>query len=148
LAAPGRTGGTGRTGGAGRNGTSGVSGTSPDRHAASSLPDEAFATLPKLKLAAFLAGCGEAEFATVAATCAIGAPTLSKAAVALEEAGYVKVRKGHVGRRPRTWLSLTAKGRKAFEAHLAALAGLTAQGRALVGDDHSDGESDGDGGEQ
>ncbi|WP_084729614.1 transcriptional regulator [Streptacidiphilus neutrinimicus] len=101
------------------------------------LPDEAFGTLPKLKLAAFLAGCGEADFATVSDTCQIAAPTLSKAAVALEELGYVRVRKGHVGRRPRTWLCLTAKGRRAFECHLSALTSLTAQGRA-----HAEGETD------
>lgn len=95
-----------------------------------SLPDEAFGTLPKLKLAAFLAGCGEADFATVCDTCQIAAPTLSKAAVTLEEIGYVRIRKGHVGRRPRTWLSLTAQGRQAFESHLTALTDLTAQGRA------------------
>ncbi|MFC1410678.1 transcriptional regulator [Streptacidiphilus sp. N1-12] len=94
------------------------------------LADEAFGTLPKLKLAAFLAGCGEADFATVCDTCQIAAPTLSKTAVVLEEIGYVRIRKGHVGRRPRTWLALTAKGRRAFECHLAALADLTAQGRA------------------
>ncbi|ACU73135.1 conserved hypothetical protein [Catenulispora acidiphila DSM 44928] len=93
-------------------------------------PDEAFGTLPKLKLAAFLAGCAEAEFGTVAETCAIAGPTLSKAATALEEAGYVRIRKGHVGRRPRTWLSLTAEGRTAFDRHLAALARLTEAGRA------------------
>ncbi|WP_370066119.1 transcriptional regulator [Streptacidiphilus sp. MAP5-3] len=55
------------------------------------------------------------------------------------------VRKGHVGRRPRTWLSLTGKGRKAFETHLAALAVLTAQGRALAGDGDLGGELGGDG---
>ena len=103
----------------------------------SALPDEAFGTLPKLKLAAFLAGCGEADFATVSDTCQIAAPTLSKAAVALEEIGYVRVRKGHVGRRPRTWLSLTAKGRRAFECHLSALSALTAQGRAHAEEDES-----------
>jgi DNA-binding MarR family transcriptional regulator len=92
--------------------------------------DEAFTTMPKLKLAAFLAGCAEADFGTVAETCGISAPTLSKAATALEDAGYVRVRKGHVGRRPRTWLSLTGEGRAAFERHLAALTELTAQGRA------------------
>jgi Winged helix DNA-binding domain len=32
-----------------------------------------------------------------------------------------KVRKGYVGKRPRTWLSLTAAGRTAFDRHLAAL---------------------------
>lgn len=93
-------------------------------------PDEVFGTLPKLKLAAFLAGCAEAEFGTVAETCAIAGPTLSKAATSLEEAGYVRIRKGHVGRRPRTWLSLTAEGATAFDRHLAALARLTEAGRA------------------
>ena len=39
----------------------------------------------------------------------------------LEQAGYVKVRKGYVGKRPRTWLSLTRNGRTAYTGHLAAL---------------------------
>jgi DNA-binding MarR family transcriptional regulator len=92
--------------------------------------NEAFTTVPKLKLVAFLAGCAEAEFSVVADSCDINASTLSKAATALEEAGYVHIRKGHVGRRPRTWLSLTAKGRTAFDKHLVALTHLTEQGRA------------------
>jgi len=46
---------------------------------------------------------------------------LSKQVATLESAGYVKVKKGYVGKRPRTWLSLTATGRAAFERHLAAL---------------------------
>jgi hypothetical protein len=43
---------------------------------------------------------------------------------ALEDAGYVQVRKGAVGRRPRTWFRLTAQGRQALEDHLAWLAQL------------------------
>jgi hypothetical protein len=39
----------------------------------------------------------------------------------LETAGYVKVTKGYVGKRPRTWLSLTRDGRGAFTAHVGAL---------------------------
>ena len=92
--------------------------------------NEAFTTMPKLKLVAFLAGCAEAEFSVIADNCDINASTLSKTATALEEAGYVHIRKGHVGRRPRTWLSLTANGRTAFDKHLAALTQLTEQGRA------------------
>jgi DNA-binding PadR family transcriptional regulator len=42
----------------------------------------------------------------------------------LEDAGYVEVRKGAVGRRPRTWFRLTAEGRQALEGHLAWLAQL------------------------
>lgn len=86
--------------------------------------DERFATLPKLKTAAFLAGCTEADFGAVASACELSAPTLSKAAAALETAGYVRVRKGYLGRRPRTWLALTPLGRAAFERHLGALAAL------------------------
>ncbi len=39
----------------------------------------------------------------------------------LEEAGYVAVEKGYVGRRPRTWVQVTEAGRQAFENHVNAL---------------------------
>lgn len=45
----------------------------------------------------------------------------SKQVSTVESAGYVKVKKGYVGKRPRTWLSLTAGGCEAFEHHLVAL---------------------------
>ncbi|WP_419818360.1 transcriptional regulator [Glaciibacter flavus] len=56
----------------------------------------------------------------------ISDPTLSKQAAALEDAGYVHVRKGYVGKYPRTWLSMTPTGRAAFSAHVAALREITA----------------------
>lgn len=46
---------------------------------------------------------------------------LSKQVAALEAAGYVQVDKGRVGRRPRTWLSITPQGPSAYRAHLQAL---------------------------
>ena len=46
---------------------------------------------------------------------------LSKQVSALEQAGYVKVDKGNVGKRPRTWLSLTKEGRRTFDRHMSAL---------------------------
>ena len=46
---------------------------------------------------------------------------LSKQATSLEAAGYVRARKGHVGKRPRTWLSMTPDGGRAFDRHDAAL---------------------------
>jgi len=46
---------------------------------------------------------------------------LSQHVTALEQAGYVTITKGQVGRRPRSWLSATAAGRAAFNAHLAVL---------------------------
>jgi DNA-binding MarR family transcriptional regulator len=42
----------------------------------------------------------------------------------LEEAGYLKVEKTFVSRKPRTYLSATNKGRLAFEEHVCALKAL------------------------
>lgn len=39
----------------------------------------------------------------------------------LEEAGYVKVKKIFVARKPRTFITATGKGRDAFEEHIGAL---------------------------
>ncbi|WP_345435903.1 transcriptional regulator [Actinoallomurus vinaceus] len=52
---------------------------------------------------------------------------LSKQVAVLEKAGYVKVTKGYVGKRPRTWPALTREGHAAFKAHCQAL-------RAIAGD--------------
>lgn len=50
---------------------------------------------------------------------------LSKQVAVLEGSGYVSVRKGYVGKRPRTWLKLTPAGRQAFQSHLDALRAIT-----------------------
>ncbi len=42
----------------------------------------------------------------------------------LEEAGYLTTQKQFIGRRPNTSFSITEKGRKAFEEHIAALEAL------------------------
>lgn len=39
----------------------------------------------------------------------------------LEEAGYVKIEKTFIARKPRTFISVTGKGRDAFNEHLATL---------------------------
>ena len=81
----------------------------------------------RLSIVACLAATQQAEFSFVQQTVEVTAPTLSKQVTLLEEAGYVAVRKGSVGRRPRTWLSLTDAGRAALAAHLAALTAITAE---------------------
>ncbi|MCS7173097.1 MAG: transcriptional regulator [Armatimonadetes bacterium] len=43
----------------------------------------------------------------------------------LEEAGYIAVDKGYVGRRPRTWIRATPKGREAFREELETLLELS-----------------------
>jgi DNA-binding MarR family transcriptional regulator len=76
---------------------------------------------------ATLAAADEAEFGFARDRIEVSDSVQSKQVNALEQAGYVKVRKGLVGKRPRTWLSLTAQGREVFAGHVAAL-------RAIVGD--------------
>lgn len=47
----------------------------------------------------------------------------------LEEAGYVQIEKGYLGRKPRTRVRVTGKGRKSFTAYLDAIEALLAQHR-------------------
>jgi len=72
------------------------------------------------------AGADWVEFAALRDAAGISDSVLSKQSRVLEDAGYVEVRKGAVGRRPRTWFRLTAEGRQALEGHLAWLAQLEA----------------------
>ena len=59
------------------------------------------------------------EFAALRDAAQISDSVLSKQSRLLEDAGYVEVKKGAVGRRPRTWFRLTPHGREAFQAHVA-----------------------------
>ncbi len=70
---------------------------------------------------AALAKAEELEFRFLRDTLGVSDSVLSRQASTLEEAGYVNIRKGYVGKRPRTWLSLTAIGRTTFEEHVQAL---------------------------
>ena len=65
------------------------------------------------------AGADWVEFAALRDAAGISDSVLSKQSRVLEDAGYVEVRKGAVGRRPRTWFRLTAEGRQAVQGHLA-----------------------------
>jgi DNA-binding MarR family transcriptional regulator len=86
----------------------------------------------RLSIMALLVGATEAEFSTVRDSVGISDSVLSRQASALEAAGYVKIRKGYVGKRPRTWLSLTTVGRDAFDAHVAALQRIVEQAGATL----------------
>jgi DNA-binding MarR family transcriptional regulator len=100
-----------------------VTGTSHPRHRL----DPVVHSPIRLSIMACLAEVAEAEFGFVTETVEINAATLSKQATVLEEAGYLMIRKGHVGRRPRTWLALTPAGRDAFVAHLDTLRAIAGQ---------------------
>lgn len=81
----------------------------------------------RLQMMALLAAAAEAEFAFVRDSLEISDSVLSKHASALENAGYLHIRKGHVGKRPRTWLKLTDQGRAAFAEYVAALQQIVGQ---------------------
>jgi len=74
----------------------------------------------RLQICAILS-TAEAEFAVVRDAIKVSDSVLSKHVKALEEAGYVSVRKAAMDGRQRTWLSMTSAGKKAFKAHVAEL---------------------------
>jgi DNA-binding MarR family transcriptional regulator len=83
--------------------------------------DEVIHAPVRFSVMATLASAEEAEFGFVRDGVQVSDSLLSKTVSALERAGYVEVRKGYVGKRPRTWLRLSRQGREAFGAHVAAL---------------------------
>ncbi|MDT5031218.1 MAG: hypothetical protein QOC94_1389 [Actinoplanes sp.] len=89
--------------------------------------DPVINTSTRLSIVALLAPTESMEFSAVRDTAGLSDSTLSKQASALEAAGYVLILKGHVGRRPRTWLQLTPAGRQAFQAHAIALRAVLAR---------------------
>ena len=88
-------------------------------------PDPFIHPIARLSICGLLAaGADWVEFAALRDAAGISDSVLSKQSRVLEDAGYVEVRKGAVGRRPRTWFRLTADGRRAVPGHLAWLAQL------------------------
>lgn len=83
--------------------------------------DDAFSSLPRLKICGYLAGCHEADFQAVSAYCELTAPSLSKNITALNAKGYLNIRKVASGRYTKTRLSLTDSGRTALSSHVAFL---------------------------
>lgn len=94
--------------------------TPPESHPRHRLNETIHAPV-RFSIMATLAAADQAEFSFVRDTVEVSDSVLSKAVSVLEGAGLVKVHKGYVGKRPRTWLSLTKNGRQAFTDHLSAL---------------------------
>jgi DNA-binding MarR family transcriptional regulator len=98
-------------------------------------PDPLIHPITRLSICGLLAaGADWVEFAALRDAAGISDSVLSKQSRVLEDAGYLQVRKGAVGRRPRTWFRLTAAGRQALEGHLAWLAELEASVSARARD--------------
>jgi DNA-binding MarR family transcriptional regulator len=89
--------------------------------------DEVIHPPVRFSIVAALAAADRAEFSYLRDTVEVSDSVLSKQVANLHKAGYVAVAKGYVGKRPRTWLSLTPAGRAAFAAHCAALRAIASQ---------------------
>jgi DNA-binding MarR family transcriptional regulator len=64
------------------------------------------------------------EFQYLRETLELTAGNLSRHLTVLEDAGLVAIDKGYAGKRPRTWVRITADGRAALAAELQALRDL------------------------
>lgn len=89
--------------------------------------DPALMTPVRLSLLAALSDDIELDFASLRDLIEADDSAVSKGVAHLEKLKYVKVTKGYVGTRPRTWVAATVKGRRALERHMAAL-------RSIMGD--------------
>lgn len=67
---------------------------------------------------AFLSDAGAADFTELATALELANNTLSSHLQRLEAAGHIELRRGFLGRKPRTRVVLTPSGRLAWSAHL------------------------------
>jgi len=80
----------------------------------------------RLSILALLANSHWPEFSFVRDSVAISDSALSKQISTLEKNDYVRVKKGHVGKRPRTWIHITPTGLTTLNQHVQALQRIVA----------------------
>lgn len=75
----------------------------------------------RLRICALLYAAREVEFGRLREHLGVSDSVLSKQLAHLSEAGYVRQRKALKDSRHRVWLSLTPRGRTAYQEHLSTL---------------------------
>jgi DNA-binding MarR family transcriptional regulator len=75
---------------------------------------------------------GEASFTDVTREIGVNPGLLSKHNGRLEEAGLIELRRTFVGRKTQTMLMVTALGRRAFAAHIAAMTAMAKMAAATM----------------
>ena len=80
----------------------------------------------RLGIMSSLAAAGPMKFSELKETLRMTDGNLSVHARVLEEAGYIRIEKQFVGRKPQSTMSLTARGSKAFADYVAYLESLVA----------------------
>jgi DNA-binding MarR family transcriptional regulator len=86
----------------------------------------------RLSIVSLLAASQWADFKFIRDSVGLSDSALSKQLATLEQARYVEIRKGFVGKRPRTSARLTTTGRAAFEQHVAALQDMVARSGVTI----------------
>lgn len=89
----------------------------------------------RFSMMAVLAGVNKLDFASVRDHLQVSDSVLSRQASHLEKLDAIKVQKGYVGKRPRTWFSLTKQGRQMWTGHIAALQAIAASAPPPVPED-------------
>jgi DNA-binding MarR family transcriptional regulator len=84
----------------------------------------------RLAIVSLLAAAEWAEFGFVRDSVRLSDSALSKQVTTLSKNDHVEVRKGYVGKRPRTWLNLTDTGRTALAEHITALQAIAEKARS------------------
>ncbi|HWU11175.1 MAG TPA: transcriptional regulator [Streptomyces sp.] len=103
--------------------------------------DELIHPATRLSVVALLAATEWADFAFIRDSLSLSDSALSKQLHTLEEAGYLEIHKEGGGRKRRTKVRLTDRGRTAFDGHVAALRAIVegAGGAAAVAGPAADG---------
>jgi DNA-binding MarR family transcriptional regulator len=86
--------------------------------------DETVHQRHRLGILTITAEARQADFGYLREALGLTAGNLSRHLTVLEEAGMIQVEKGYEGRRPRTWVRITGKGRTALATELATLTEL------------------------
>jgi DNA-binding transcriptional ArsR family regulator len=94
--------------------------------------DELIHAPTRLAIVSLLAASEWADFKFIRESVGLSDSALSKQLSTLEEAGYVEIRRGFVGKRPRTSARLSRAGRAAFEQHVAALQEMVTRSGASI----------------
>lgn len=89
--------------------------------------DETVHQRHRLGILTITSRASQADFGYLREALGLTPGNLSTHLTVLEDAGLVHVEKGYEGRRPRTWVSITKKGRAALAAEMDALARLVSQ---------------------
>lgn len=107
--------------------------TTPEPHPALAL-DETTHQRIRLGILVVLGETAECTFSALRDQLELTDGNLSRHLRILEEAGFVEVRKTFEDRRPRTWLKLTRRGRKALRSQLETMERLVARLRTEPGE--------------